>query len=257
MDTMRRATVFLCLMAVACEGSPRPTAPGHFAGQTWGAAFAAQLQKPDQLAIEASLLVASVALTPFDRRLQQESNEDQQFTEGSTANGDAVAVGLGVMAVGLGATEWIAGDGGHSAEVLAESFLITDGVTEVLKHSIRRDRPGDGSPDSFPSGHTSFAFSMATFLQRRISDSCDGWAGNLGYLTYLPAAYVGIDRSEANRHFPTDVAFGAFLGVLLTNVVYDAHYGSPGQPGLFGVRGLGVEPQLDQDGGGMALVLRF
>ena len=162
-----------------------------------------------------------------------------------------------MLAVGSSAAKWIGGDQGRDAEVLLESFVLTDGVTEILKHTVRRQRPGTQAHDSFPSGHTSFAFSMATFLQRTWTDDHSGWVGGMGYLAYAPALYVGIDRSEANKHWPTDVAFGAFLCVLLTNVVYDAHYGEPGRPGLFGVRGLALEPSVGADSTELALTLRF
>jgi len=141
--------------------------------------------------------------------------------------------------------------------VLGESVLLTEGFTELLKHTVNRERPAHDSHSSFPSGHTSFAFSTATFLQRRIADLDDGLGGDLSYLLYLPATYVGINRVEANRHWPSDVAFGAFLGVFLTNVVYDAHYGGAGNKGLFGVRGLGLETSPLPDGGQVTFVLRF
>jgi hypothetical protein len=229
----------------------------HFDPAVWGNAFATQLARPDQLAIEATLLVATAGLAVKDHRLQQESSEDAPITEGSTKNGDGVAVGLGVLAAGSSAAKWIGGDHGRDAEVLFESFVLTDGVTEILKHTVRRQRPGSDNRDSFPSGHTSFAFSMATFLQRTWTDDHPDWGGGLGYLAYAPALYVGIDRSEANKHWPTDVAFGAFLGVLLTNVVYDAHYGDAQRPGLFGVRGLALEPSLNAEGGELEFVLYF
>ena len=226
----------------------------HFDASVWGNAFATQVERPDQLVIEATLLATTIALAHEDNRLQEESTEKQPITEGSTTNGDAVAVGLGVLAAGSGAAKWIGGDQGRDAEVLLESFILTDGITEILKHTVRRPRPANESSDSFPSGHTSFAFSMATFLQRSWTDDHGGWGG---YLAYAPALYVGIDRIEANKHWPTDVAFGAFLGVLLTNVVYDAHYGEAGRPGLFGVRGLGLEPAVGTESAEVALVLRF
>jgi len=233
-----------------------PTHEGmsHFDAAVWGNAFATQLERPDQLAIEAAALAATIVLAGEDYRLQKESTEEQPITEGSTTNGDAVAVGLGVLAAGSSAAKWIGGDQGRDAEVLLESIILTDGITEILKHTVRRPRPANDSNDSFPSGHTSFAFSMATFLQRSWTDDHGGW---VGYLAYAPALYVGIDRIESNKHWPTDVAFGAFLGVLLTNVVYDAHYGEAGRPGLFGVRGLGLEPAVGTESAEVALVLRF
>jgi len=189
--------------------------------------------------------------------LQHSATEDKPITEGSTANGDGTAVGLGVLARGVGIRDWIGGDEARSLEVLGESLAVTEGLTELLKHTVGRERPSGNSNTSFPSGHTSFAFSMATFVQRRVKDLGTGWSGDLGYLAYLPAAYVGIDRVEANRHWPSDVAFGAFPGILLTNVVYDAHYGSAEYTGILGVKGLGIEADPLPDGVGINLVLHF
>jgi hypothetical protein len=64
---------------------------------------------------------------------------------------------------------------------------------------------------------------------------------------------------EANRHFPTDVAFGAFLGVTLTNVIYDAHYGDEHRRGIFAPEhsGFHVEPEVKEDGFGVVLAYRF
>lgn len=245
------------LPAAACWAPRADTAPSHFAAATWGNAFAVQLQRPEQLALEATALATALVLPEYDRRLNQESTENTPITEGSTANGDGVAIGLGVLATGWSAGRWIGGDRGRDAEVLLESFVIVDGITEAIKHTARRRRPADDARDSFPSGHTSFAFTMATFLQRSWCADHEGFADALGYLAYAPALYVGIDRSEANRHWPTDIAAGAFLGILFTNVVFDAHYGEPGRPGLFGVRGLALEPGVRDDGAEVALTLRF
>ncbi|MFO1030777.1 MAG: phosphatase PAP2 family protein [Planctomycetota bacterium] len=254
---MRRLATILLLVASACW-APRPAnSPGYFDAKTWGNAFAVQLERPDQLALASTALAATLVLPEYDRRLNRESADDQPLTEGSTANGDGVAIGLGVLATGLGGANWIGGDGGRDAQVLLQSFVLVDGVTEALKHTTRRRRPDDSAQDSFPSGHTSFAFCMATFVQRSIARDHDGAAEVLSYLAYVPALYVGIDRSEASRHWPTDIAFGAFLGITLTNVVFDASYGEPGRPGLFGVNGLSVEPEIGSGSSGLSLVLRF
>lgn len=229
----------------------------HFEGRFWTGALASQAERPQQLALEAGLLGATVALLPFDHRLQQEAGEDRRVTRANTANGDAADAGLAVLATGLGVADWANGDRGQALEVLVESFVASEGATEILKRAVSRKRPTGTGHSSFPSGHTSFAFNMATFVQRRVADSTDGWVGNLGYLAYLPATYVGINRVEADRHWPTDATFAAFLGVFVTNVVYDAHYGSEAHEGLFGVRGLALEPTASADGPGLALALRF
>lgn len=125
----------------------------------------------------------------------------------------------------MGALEASRGDEKRSLEVGSESLIATEAATEILKAVTHRPRPEGDSHASFPSGHASFSFSAATFLARRIDAINDGPGRKLGYLLYAPATFVAIDRVEAGRHWPSDVVFGAFLGMFFTNEVYNAHYG--------------------------------
>ena len=96
------------------------------------------------------------------------------------------------------------------------AFLIERPVYFVLKNSLKRNRPQAAlinfrsiiTPSdqfSFPSGHTSAAFMMATLL---------------GY--YFPpliiplygwATLVGCSRVILGVHFPTDILVGIILGI--------------------------------------------
>ena len=76
----------------------------------------------------------------------------------------------------------------------------------ALRYSIRRVRPDDTS-FSFPSGHTAVSFASATVLQRHF-----GW--KIGVPAYALASYVGASRIQAKRHYFSDVAFGAALGIV-------------------------------------------
>ncbi|MEB8346395.1 phosphatase PAP2 family protein [Flavobacteriaceae bacterium KMM 6898] len=94
----------------------------------------------------------------------------------------------------------------------AYSFGTTMAVTYILKSVTKRKRPENrNSYDSFPSGHTSAAFSGASFIQRRY-----GW--RYGWPAYVLASIVGVSRLEGpdGYHHFIDVLGGAVIAVAST-----------------------------------------
>lgn len=92
--------------------------------------------------------------------------------------------------------------------------LITGGV----KYTFKRKRPSIQYPDdivkrtdsgiySFPSGHTSNAFAMATALTL----STKKWY--VAVPAYLYACGVGYSRMRLGVHFPSDVLGGMIIGI--------------------------------------------
>lgn len=82
-------------------------------------------------------------------------------------------------------------------------------VTHSLKRIVRKKRPeGRSLFDAFPSGHTTSAFSGASFIQCRY-----GW--KYGKWAYLGASIVGISRMEGpdGWHDIWDVLAGATVGI--------------------------------------------
>jgi membrane-associated phospholipid phosphatase len=141
---------------------------------------------------------------------------------------DAVII---AMAVGSVASLASREGGAPYAVSLVEAGLWAEGVTEVLKESIGRERPvlytEDGVAEadkednlrSFPSGHTALAFGIASsyWLARRDlygSPGVWGWVGIAG------ATAVGVFRVAAGKHFPSDVLAGAVVGTLSGVVVH-------------------------------------
>jgi|GEM_PF-186813 len=86
-----------------------------------------------------------------------------------------------------------------------ESAALTLGITYGLKYSINETRPNGGS-HSFPSGHTSIAFSAAEFMAKRY-----GW--KYGVPAYAAASFVAYSRVEADEHYTHDVFAGAAIGI--------------------------------------------
>ena len=104
----------------------------------------------------------------------------------------------------------------RNACVIFGSAALTSGITLILKYSVDRDRPFVTYPDitkktdvnspSFPSGHTSSAFSTATSLSLEypkwyIIVPSFAWAGTVGY-----------SRMHLGVHYPSDVLAGAVIG---------------------------------------------
>lgn len=109
--------------------------------------------------------------------------------------------GLVIVALGLPAVQ---GDW-QGTKQAAFSLGATYAVTTGLKHVVEEERP-DGSDDkSFPSGHTSSSFAAAATLHKR-----HGW--EVGVPAHVVAAFVGVARVKADKHYVHDVIVGAAIG---------------------------------------------
>ena len=107
-----------------------------------------------------------------------------------------------------------------------EAFLLTAGTKDFLKGMISRNRPfsymDDSIPEgeeddyynSFPSGHTAYAFLGSTFLTTvLLEDYADSpWTKPLIAGGYTLAAGVGALRVASGCHFVSDVLAGAAIG---------------------------------------------
>lgn len=149
------------------------------------------------------------------------------------------ALGNGQTAiVVLGSTYLISAWAGNTraqrtASLSTEALLDSMIYVSVLKRVTRRTRPangGDGSffvsdpgsgqeATSFPSGHATGAFTIATvvageFRERR-------W---VAWVSYGTASLIALSRVALGRHFLSDVIAGAILGQSMGSMVnYRAH----------------------------------
>lgn len=169
---------------------------------------------------------------------------------GSTALHDDLNLGLGVAALSAGLFDWAHGDKAVRLEATLESLVLTEVVAYGLKAGSSRHRPNRASKASFPSSHSSFAFSTATSIARACHDTWgDGW-GHLGYLAYVPASFVAAGRLAGDRHHLSDVAGGACLGITLTHLVHNLHYPENGMTTR-------IVPVFDGDYSGLSMSHTF
>ncbi len=103
--------------------------------------------------------------------------------------------------------------------ILGTAYLIMGGTVNILKNTGNVERPDGSSKNSFPSGHTATAFMGAEFLYQEYKD-VSIWYGAAGYLV---ATGTGIFRMYNNRHWLTDIAAGAGIGILSTKIAYWVH----------------------------------
>ncbi len=136
--------------------------------------------------------------------------------------------GVGLLASTLatpvpsGGAWWLDKTGRVGIDV--SGMALTEGLTEGLKNGTRRVRPNGEGHSSFPSGHTSFAFSLASQTSQDLEEIAmpDAMRWSLDAADYGLAASVGWARVEAKKHFPTDVLAGAAIGNFLGYFVHDA-----------------------------------
>lgn len=100
--------------------------------------------------------------------------------------------------------------------ILATSQLIMCGSVMGLKALAGEMRPDGSTDNSFPSGHTATAFAGAEFLWQEYKE-VSVWYGVAGYVV---ATGTGLLRIYNDRHWLTDVATGAGIGILSTKIAY-------------------------------------
>ena len=116
---------------------------------------------------------------------------------------------------------------------LAESAALDLAVTYGLKYSVSERRPNGEDKQSFPSAHSSVAFTSAEYLRKRY-----GW--EYGIPAYGLAAFVAYSRVVADKHYVHDVLAGAAIGIassyLFTTPNLNFNVSAEAAPGYYGVR---------------------
>jgi hypothetical protein len=171
-----------------------------------------------------------------DRGIDRDDPPQEQFLRQFTKLGEG-EVGYGLSVFGYAIGRWtdhdrLAAGSAHLFEALTDASLW---VT-VGKVAFGRRRPlGDGAGGdyygpygyfgskrlrgyaSFPSGHTTIIFTMATVISREADTP---W---VSVPVYLTAAGVGFSRIYLDEHWLSDCTIGAALGYSIATLVENRH----------------------------------
>ena len=144
----------------------------------------------------------------------------------------------------------------RTALIATESFLITGLYTTILKATFGRHRPSTGDSsnafdgfttdhNSFPSGHTSTAFAIATVFANEYEE-----VPYIKPISYGLATLTGLSRMNDEKHWASDVFFGAALGYFTSKTLLHLHSNKKGQH-------FTIYPRVDRNGGGIVLGRKF
>jgi membrane-associated phospholipid phosphatase len=194
------------------------TAPLHWKAADWQRAGGVAL-------VIAGLMLADESIDQEARQTRSRFTDRVSDATTGFGGGYGVNVALGFLAAGY---VFRSSDLRETGREALEAGFITHILGKwVLKPAFGRERPevSDGetvfrpgtSNDSFPSGHATEAFSVASVIAMRSK----GWV--LPALAYTAAALVAFDRVNDRVHFASDVAAGAALGTAVGRFIVGRH----------------------------------
>jgi len=142
------------------------------------------------------LIVTSLSLSARVRADSPDRNAAKFASGGGNILYLAAGVGLPLLTDGKDGKNHAL----RAADALGTSVLLAEG----LKNIVREKRPDANSRDSFPSGHATAAFAVATVESQFHPKQAVLW--------YAGATYISYSRVRLNRHYAQDVIAGAALG---------------------------------------------
>jgi len=176
------------------------------------------------------LVGATGGLMSQDERIQDWAQESRSSTRDKVASifEPLGAEGAVILLAGGYLGGWATGNAGLEKMALlgVESASISTATVLSLKFLTGRSRPYTGddartyspfnihaSHQSFPSGHTAMAFSVASC----IAEECNNTL--ISVLSYGTAALVGLSRINDNEHWASDVFVGSIIGIAIGRAV--------------------------------------
>lgn len=192
----------------------------------WGAFFAAPFSSNKNLIISSAVVGGTILSSTVDKDVRKQfsvpgtEKYTGTFLDGPIAYGYVQypsIFGGALYTIGLLARE---SELRKTGRMLIQSLVYSGTVTMALRYATGRHRPfsssgnqyefswfnSAGDTQSFPSGHTVVAFATSTILAEQIDT---WWARGI---LYSFAALTGYARLHYDKHWFSDIVFGAALG---------------------------------------------
>jgi membrane-associated phospholipid phosphatase len=124
---------------------------------------------------------------------------------------------------------------------LTRGLFVSQAWVQGLKYAVQRERPDKSNNVSFPSGHAAGGFAVAAVLARHY-----GWKAAIP--AYAGAAYIATARVHDDKHYLSDVVFGAAMGIAGSRTVlrtgqYRVQLAPAIAPGRIGLTATVVPPR--------------
>lgn len=172
----------------------------------------------------AGLIYADPHAAPYFRNHQRNWDDFNDVFDPLITTGEVIALPAGLMAAG-----YVRHDDRevNTALLAAEAYGDSVVINLAIKAVTRRERPSDVPPhgtfedtffngsksplkgSSFPSGHATAVWSVATVVAERYRHRGKPW---IPFLSYTLATAISFSRITEAAHFPSDVWLGAALG---------------------------------------------
>jgi hypothetical protein len=95
---------------------------------------------------------------------------------------------------------------------LVQGYIVNNVIITGMKAAVGRTRPNQRNDRSFPSGHTSNAFTWATIASHY-------YGKKVAIPAYTVASFIAWSRVEMDAHYLSDVVFGAAIGYVVGKTV--------------------------------------
>lgn len=181
--------------------------------------------------IAAGVVLGGIAgLTQLDDNIKKYTQRHRNKTSDQVADyvrpfGEPLLLGGGTILAYAGGTALGNPKLQETGLLALESLIIAGSLTEGIKRVAGRQRPNqtddqflfdgpNGKGKSFPSGHATHAFSVASVLAEQYDET-----RYVPLLSYSVATLTALSRINDNKHWASDVAFSAALGYAVGKLV--------------------------------------